>query len=118
MADIKLLIARGLSFATVPWLVVFLALLLWWPSLYLLFPLLIPFSAYAHPQNGWISEASASWPIHVCYLTAVAVVATWAGRRMKTAKSVGVFLGLAVLAAVTVHMLMITFGYTYWYDGP
>jgi hypothetical protein len=111
---------RWLIYAAGTWLLMLLAAVIWWPSVYVTQPLFIPFSAYTWSGEYWtvFSDERLGWPVNIAYSAVLPFIAVWLSRNLTLAKSAAVFLSLVLLISVAVHGLMHLLGFHYWYDGP
>ena len=120
MASTGALAGRWLLFAVGPWAMLMGGIYLWLGTLYLLAPLVLPFTAYTFSGGQWtvFSERHLFWPINIAYSVVLASATTYLARRVRFWRSVGLFCLIALLAAMAVHGLMAALGYDYWYDSP
>jgi hypothetical protein len=120
MASAVTLGIRWVLYAAGPWVLLILAISTWFMTMYVLAPILLPFSAYTFSGGAWTIFSDKQWamPINIAYSAVLASIATWLGRRLSFLKSLGLFFLLVTLIALAVHGLMALLGYDYWYDSP
>src|SRR5438128_1364009 len=111
---------RWVVYAVGPWLLMTVAIYVWWPSMYITQPLFIPLSAYTWSGGRWtiLSTQELGWPINAGYSVVLAFAAVWVGRNLTFARSLGIFVLLLLALSFAIHGLMLGLGFEYWYDSP
>ena len=120
MVITKRFLGRWGAFSAVPWILLLVAVFVWWPSLYILAPFLFPFSAYGGPVEDWtmLADRKLGVPIDIVYSLIVGLLATVFGYSRSLPQAVGIFVMLLAVLSVAIHVLLNAMGFTYWYDSP